>query len=297
LCGATCLASATNEIAVSTRSSVQVVALLRGARRLDLVVVVHELGRPLAGVATQEPVEALEAAPERPPVVRSGGRLELRRHQVVLADEVGVVAVLLEHLGQEAVLERDLPVVARVARGELVDRGGRVCVVVARMSATASTAPSCASACTAARLRPAHRCSASRSGCRSSRAGRSRCRRARSSGRSARPAARGAPPATPESTPPWSSRRPPRSSPRPGTRSAAASRPCRSAACPMLLVAPMHPHGAAPPDPTRPRGASSEAGETPASSGSSDDGHPPVVHHRSRMGTTTREGRDGTERR
>ena len=87
----------------------QVIALLRGARRLDLMVVVDQLRIPLAGVATEEAVEALEATPQRPPVVRPGRRLELRRHQVLLADHVGVVAVLGQHLGQEPVLERDLP--------------------------------------------------------------------------------------------------------------------------------------------------------------------------------------------
>ena len=37
--------------------------------RLDLVVVVDEVGVPLARVAAEEPVEALEAAAERPAVV------------------------------------------------------------------------------------------------------------------------------------------------------------------------------------------------------------------------------------
>jgi hypothetical protein len=41
----------------------QVVALLRGLRRLDLVVVVDEVRIPLACVAAEEAVEALEAAP------------------------------------------------------------------------------------------------------------------------------------------------------------------------------------------------------------------------------------------
>ena len=53
----------------------QVIALLGRARWLDLVVVVDEVGIPLAGVAAQEAVEALEAAPERPAVVRARGGL------------------------------------------------------------------------------------------------------------------------------------------------------------------------------------------------------------------------------
>ena len=109
----------------------QVIALLRGARRLDLVVVVDQIRIPLAGVAAQEPVEPLETAAQRPAVERPGRGLELRRQQVVLADHVGAVAVLLQHLRQEPVLERDAAVVARVPGRQLVDRRRRVGVVVA----------------------------------------------------------------------------------------------------------------------------------------------------------------------
>ena len=109
----------------------QVIPLLRGARRLHLVVVIDQVRMPLAGVAAEEPVEPLEAAPQRPPVERPGAGLELRRQQVVLADHVRAVAVGQQHLRQEPVLERDLAVVTRVAGGELVDRRGRVRVVVA----------------------------------------------------------------------------------------------------------------------------------------------------------------------
>ena len=49
----------------------EVVALLGRARRLHLVVVVHQIRIPLAGVTTEEAVEPLEAAPERPPVIRA----------------------------------------------------------------------------------------------------------------------------------------------------------------------------------------------------------------------------------
>ena len=56
----------------------EVVALLRRARRLDEVVVVHELRVVLVGLAAHEPVEALEAATERPLVPRAAHR-HLRR--------------------------------------------------------------------------------------------------------------------------------------------------------------------------------------------------------------------------
>ena len=109
----------------------QVIALLRRARRLDLVIIVDQLRVPLAGVTAQEPVEALETAPKRPAVERPRRRFEFRGHQVVLADHVGAVAALLQHLRQKAVLERDLAVVPRVTGGELVDRRRGVGVVIA----------------------------------------------------------------------------------------------------------------------------------------------------------------------
>ena len=87
------------------------VALLRRGWRLDLVVVVDEVRIPLAGVAAQESVEALETPAERPAVERADRGLELRGQQVVLADQVGAVPVGEQHLGQEPVLERDPPVV------------------------------------------------------------------------------------------------------------------------------------------------------------------------------------------
>ena len=109
----------------------QVVALLGRPRRLDRVVVVDELGVPLARVAAQEAVEALEAAPQRPAVVRAGRRLVDARREVPLADHVRAVAVLEQHLGEHPVLERHDPVVAGVAGGELGDAGHAVAVVVA----------------------------------------------------------------------------------------------------------------------------------------------------------------------
>ena len=109
----------------------QVVALLRGAGRFDLVVVVVQVRGPLAGVPAEEAVEPLEPAAQGPAVVRAGRGLVLRGHQVPLADHVGAVALLHQHLRQEAVLERDAAVVAGVPGGDLVDRRRRVRMVVA----------------------------------------------------------------------------------------------------------------------------------------------------------------------
>ena len=109
----------------------QVVALLGCARRLDLVVVVDEVGIPLARVAAEEAVEALEAAAERPARVRPRRRLLVGRGEVPLADHECVVALLDQHLREEPVLERHHAVVARIAGGELGDAGHPVAVMVA----------------------------------------------------------------------------------------------------------------------------------------------------------------------
>ena len=109
----------------------EVVTLLGRARRLHLVVVVHQIRIPLAGVTAQEPIETLEPAPQRPPVERARARLLAARRQVVLPDHEGAVAVLDEHLGQEAVLERDNAVVPGIAARQLRDGGHRIAVMVA----------------------------------------------------------------------------------------------------------------------------------------------------------------------
>ena len=161
----------------------EVVALLGRRRRLDLMVVVDQIGVPLAGVAAEEPVEALEAAAERPAVVGPGRGLLAARDQVPLADHVGVVALLEQDLRQEAVLERHVAVVAREAGGELGDARHRVAVMVAARDdarparrAQRRRVHVVVAQAVRRRARPG---SASRSGCRSSRAARSRCRRAR----------------------------------------------------------------------------------------------------------------------
>ena len=109
----------------------EVVALFGCRRRIDLVVVVDQVGVPLAGVAAEESVEALEAPTERPAVVGPGGRLLTGRDQVPLAHHVGVVALREQDLGEEAVLERHVAVVTGEPGGELGDTRHRVGVVVA----------------------------------------------------------------------------------------------------------------------------------------------------------------------
>lgn len=109
----------------------EVVALLRRAWRLHLVVVIHQIRVPLAGVAAQEPVEALEAAPQRPPVIRACAGFLVARRQVVLPDHERAVPMIDQHLGQEAILKRNDPVVSGVAARQLRDARHRVAVMIA----------------------------------------------------------------------------------------------------------------------------------------------------------------------
>ena len=92
----------------------EVVALLGRAGRVDLAVVLHQVGVPLVRLAAEEPVEALEPAPERPAALVRGEVALLTRREVPLPDAVRVVPALDEHLGDEPVLERDA---GRDARG------------------------------------------------------------------------------------------------------------------------------------------------------------------------------------
>ena len=109
----------------------QVVALLGLPRRLDLMVVVDEIRIPLARVTTEKTVEALEAAPERPAVIRTRSRLLVARRQMPLPDHERAVAVLQQHLREHPVLERDHTVVAGITGRELGDAGHPVGVMVA----------------------------------------------------------------------------------------------------------------------------------------------------------------------
>ena len=110
---------------------VEVVALLRPPRRLDVVVVVHQRGHPLVGLAGDETVVALEPARQRPARLRRAGRVLGGERQVPLADAQRGVALRAQHLGQEPVLARHHAVVAGKARGHLLDDADTVGVMVA----------------------------------------------------------------------------------------------------------------------------------------------------------------------
>ena len=109
----------------------QMVALFRGFRRLDLMIVVDEVGIILMRVAAEKAVIALEAAPERPSVIGAGGADLFGRRQVPLADAVGGVALLQQHFGQKPVLERDRAIAAGIAGRSFGDAGHRIGVMIA----------------------------------------------------------------------------------------------------------------------------------------------------------------------
>ncbi len=109
----------------------EVVALLRGGRGLDHVVVVDELGVELVGLALHEAVEAVEAPLARPLVVGAGGGGVLHGAEVPLADREGRVALVAEHLGHGGGVVGDVAPHVRVAAREVGDRAHPHLVVVA----------------------------------------------------------------------------------------------------------------------------------------------------------------------
>ena len=92
----------------------QVITL--AVRGLDVVVVQGELRMPLAGLALQETIEAIEAALQRPLVEGARGRGFEGRGQVPLAGRESVVALQPQHLGQRAGTARDAPAHTRKAQ-------------------------------------------------------------------------------------------------------------------------------------------------------------------------------------
>ena len=76
----------------------EVIALFRSGRRIDLMVVEHEVGVELIGLAGHEAIEPLEAAPERPTVAWAAhGHFGCRR-EVPLTNSKRCVTVAHEHL-------------------------------------------------------------------------------------------------------------------------------------------------------------------------------------------------------
>ncbi len=123
--------SARKRMAWSVRSSVRWYPSSGGRGGSTGSVVAHELGVVLVGLAVEEPVVAVEPAPERPLVARAAGRHLAGRGEVPLADRERRIALVAQDLRQEAVLLRDRRVVAGESRGQLDDAGHAVGVMVA----------------------------------------------------------------------------------------------------------------------------------------------------------------------
>ncbi len=91
-------------------------------RRLDRVVVLGQPRLVLRGLAAEEAVEILEAVAVRPAVLRPDRRRLGHRRVVPLAEGRGMVAVLLQHLGDRRRVLRDDPGIAVPGHRPLGDR-------------------------------------------------------------------------------------------------------------------------------------------------------------------------------
>ena len=83
----------------------QVVARTGGG--IDEGVVLHQERRPLVGLAAEEAVELVKTHPQRPAIERPGRGVGGVRGQVPFAERHGVVAVLLQRLGDRGGALRD----------------------------------------------------------------------------------------------------------------------------------------------------------------------------------------------
>ena len=109
----------------------EVIALLRAVRLFDEMVVFHQVGIPLVGLAAEEAVEAVEALLQRP-LLAAGARGDIRLGDVVvLAQPEGAPAAVLQDLPDGGALIREAAVRTGESVGPLGDAGHAVEVVVA----------------------------------------------------------------------------------------------------------------------------------------------------------------------
>ena len=109
----------------------EVVAVGGSARRIDEVVVAHELGGPLVGIAGEEAVVALEPEAEGPALERTRRTLLPARGQVPLPDCERVVTGVAQDPRQRARRSRDASVVAGKPRRDVGEEAHADRVVVA----------------------------------------------------------------------------------------------------------------------------------------------------------------------
>ena len=109
----------------------EVVALLRRARLVDRVVVVHEVRVPLVRLRAEEAVEPVEPTAERPAAPGRGDVHLVLGGQVPLAERAGAEALVDEHLRHRGALRGHVPVAVGEPGGRLGDARHAVRGVVA----------------------------------------------------------------------------------------------------------------------------------------------------------------------
>ncbi len=99
-----------------------VIPVFGTARRFDRMVVAHQLRVELVGLTFEEPVEAVEAAGERPLVERTCRRALLHRREVPLADAERGVPLAPQHLGDGGRVVADVTELVREPGAEVRHR-------------------------------------------------------------------------------------------------------------------------------------------------------------------------------
>ena len=110
---------------------VERIALLRRLRRRDMLVVAGQARPELVGQRLEEAVVFLEAASQRPVVEWTDGRKLVGRGEVPLADRVGGIALLPEHIGNRCGVVADQAALRRKAAVGIGDGRHADSVVVA----------------------------------------------------------------------------------------------------------------------------------------------------------------------
>ena len=93
--------------------------------------VAEQARRPLIGVAALETVEIFETQPGRPQIERTGRGRRPGRGIVMLAEEGGVVAVILQHLADRRGVARNDRVIAGKAQRRILQAAEADLVMVA----------------------------------------------------------------------------------------------------------------------------------------------------------------------
>jgi hypothetical protein len=99
----------------------EVVPVLRSSRRVDVMIVDHQLRVELVGFAVEEPVEPVEPASQRPLIERPCRRTLIHRREMPFPDRERGVACVAKNLGHGRGMVGDVPELRRVPRDEVGD--------------------------------------------------------------------------------------------------------------------------------------------------------------------------------